>query len=32
VSVPRKVREEVDSLREAIDHHNYRYHVLDDRK
>ncbi|HTK96672.1 MAG TPA: NAD-dependent DNA ligase LigA [Pseudomonadales bacterium] len=30
MSVPRKVREEVDSLREAIDHHNYRYHVLDD--
>jgi DNA ligase (NAD+) len=24
------VRDEVDSLRAAIDHHNYRYHVLDD--
>ncbi len=30
MSVPRKVREEIGSLREAIDHHNYRYHVLDD--
>ncbi len=26
----RKVRDEIDSLRAAIDHHNYRYHVLDD--
>ena len=26
----RKVRDEIESLRAAIDHHNYRYHVLDD--
>jgi DNA ligase (NAD+) len=30
VSVPRKLRDEIASLRAAIDHHNYRYHVLDD--
>jgi len=26
----RKARDEIESLRSAIDHHNYRYHVLDD--
>ena len=26
----RKLRDELESLRGAIDHHNYRYHVLDD--
>ena len=26
----RKVRDEIESLRAAIEHHNYRYHVLDD--
>jgi DNA ligase (NAD+) len=30
VKAPRNVRDEVESLRTAIDHHNYRYHVLDD--
>jgi DNA ligase (NAD+) len=30
VKAPRNARDEVDSLRVAIDHHNYRYHVLDD--
>lgn len=30
MKAPRKVRDEIDSLRSAIDHHNYRYHVLDD--
>jgi len=30
VKAPRKVHDEVASLRTAIDHHNYRYHVLDD--
>ena len=30
MKVPRKVRDEIDSLRTAIDYHNYRYHVLDD--
>ena len=30
MKAPRKVRDEIDSLRTAIDHHNYRYHVLDD--
>ncbi len=30
MKVTRKVRDEIASLRAAIDHHNYRYHVLDD--
>jgi DNA ligase (NAD+) len=30
VKLTAKVRDEVASLRTAIDHHNYRYHVLDD--
>jgi DNA ligase (NAD+) len=30
VKVPRKIRDEIESLRAAIRHHNYRYHVLDD--
>jgi DNA ligase (NAD+) len=30
MSAPKAVREQVDSLREQIRHHNYRYHVLDD--
>jgi DNA ligase (NAD+) len=30
VTTPRKLRDEIESLRSAIDHHNYRYHVLDD--
>ncbi len=30
MKVTRKVRDEIASLRVAIDHHNYRYHVLDD--
>ena len=30
MKVPRKVRDEIDSLRAAIDYHNFRYHVLDD--
>lgn len=30
MKAPRKLLEEIASLRAAIDHHNYRYHVLDD--
>jgi DNA ligase (NAD+) len=30
VTASRKVRAEIDSLRAALEHHNYRYHVLDD--
>jgi DNA ligase (NAD+) len=30
VKAPRKLLEEIASLRAAIEHHNYRYHVLDD--
>lgn len=30
MKAPRKLLEEIASLRAAIEHHNYRYHVLDD--
>ena len=30
LKAPRSVRDEIASLRSSIDHHNYRYHVLDD--
>ena len=30
MSVPKKLRQEAESLRQQIEHHNYRYHVLDD--
>jgi DNA ligase (NAD+) len=30
LKTPRSVRDEIGSLRAAIDHHSYRYHVLDD--
>ncbi len=30
MTAPAAVREEVESLREQIRYHNYRYHVLDD--
>src|SRR3954454_5520057 len=30
MSIPAAVQERVRSLRTAIDHHNYRYYVLDD--
>ncbi len=30
MAVSKKVRQQIESLREQIRHHNYRYHVLDD--
>ena len=30
VNMDAKIQEQVDKLREEINHHNYRYHALDD--